>query len=268
MEALSDIAAALEQSLRTRRQVFGPSHRRASREILNVLQAAPAPSPPPLPAPAPAEPADLAGRSAKLAAIEAEVRVCRQCPHLAESRTRTVFGFGNPGASLMLIGEAPGAEEDRQGEPFVGPAGELLTKILGAMGLARDDIYLANILKCRPDMPPGAPGNRPPAPAEMAQCLPYLRRQIAIVQPRVLVALGKTAVTGLLGTGPEVTMGSLRGRWHDFEGTPLMATYHPSYLLRNGALGEKRKVWEDMMAVMERLGMEISEKQRGFFLRG
>jgi DNA polymerase len=132
------------------------------------------------------------------------------------------------------------------------------------MGLGRDDIYIANVLKCRPDMPPNAPGNRPPTAEEMQRCLPYLREQIAIIQPRILVALGKTAMTGLTGT--DEAMGAMRGRWFTFENIPLLATYHPSYLLRNGSNTEKRKVWEDMMLVMEKLGMPVSEKQRGFFL--
>ncbi len=192
------------------------------------------------------------------------VAICRQCEHLAASRTQTVFGAGNPQADLMFVGEAPGADEDQQGEPFVGRAGELLTRIIGAMGLSRGDVYIANVLKCRPDMEPGAPGNRPPTTLEMQRCLPYLREQIAIIQPRVLVALGKTAMTGL--TGADQSMSALRGRWLTFENIPLLPTYHPSYLLRNGSNAEKRKVWEDMMLVMEKLGMPVSEKQRGFFL--
>jgi len=183
---------------------------------------------------------------------------------LAAFRTQTVFGVGNPNAELMFVGEAPGADEDKQGEPFVGRAGELLTKIINAMGLSRDGIYIANVLKCRPDMPPHTPGNRPPTTEEMQRCLSYLREQIAIIQPRVIVALGKTAMAGL--TGADEPMGAMRGRWFSFENIPLLATYHPSYLLRNGSNTEKRKVWEDMMLVMEKLGMPISEKQRGFFL--
>ena len=203
-------------------------------------------------------------RDAQLDALREAVRACRKCENLAASRTQTVFGSGNPQADLMFVGEAPGVDEDRQGEPFVGRAGELLTKIIHAMGLTRDDIYIANVLKCRPDMEPGAPGNRPPTAVEMQRCLPYLREQIAIIQPRILVALGKTAMAGL--TGRDEAMGAMRGRWFTFENIPLLATYHPSYLLRNGSNAEKRKVWEDMMLVMEKLGMPVSEKQRGFFL--
>jgi len=201
-----------------------------------------------------------------LAPLRARVAVCIRCPHLAASRTQTVFGVGNVNAEIMFIGEAPGADEDRQGEPFVGRAGQLLTKIIGAMGFTRDDVYIANVLKCRPDMPKGAPGNRPPTPAEMATCLPYLTEQIEIIEPKVLVALGATAVEGLLNIREPV--GRMRGRWHDYHDTPLMITYHPSYLLRNQSNSEKRKVWEDMLLVMERLERPISEKQRGYFLAG
>jgi DNA polymerase len=164
----------------------------------------------------------------------------------------------------MFIGEAPGVDEDRQGEPFVGRAGQLLTKIVKAMGFARDDVYIANILKCRPDMPAGSFGNRAPTPGEMQTCRPYLVEQIEIIQPKVLVALGAVAVEGLLGT--RGTMRQLRGRWHSYNGTPLMITYHPAYLLRNQLPSEKRKVWEDMLQVLERLGKPISEKQRNYFL--
>jgi len=198
-----------------------------------------------------------------LAEVRARVAVCDLCPHLATSRTQTVFGTGNPDAQLMFIGEAPGADEDLQGEPFVGRAGQLLTKIIQAMGFTREDVYIANVMKSRPDMPPGVSGNRPPTPEEMKNCLPFLTEQISIVQPKVLVALGATAVEGLLGT--RGTMRDLRGKWHSFSDTPLMITYHPSYLLRNQAPAEKRKVWEDMLLVLEKLERPISEKQRRYF---
>jgi uracil-DNA glycosylase family 4 len=202
-------------------------------------------------------------KAALLAPIQARVAVCTKCPHLAASRTQTVFGVGNPDAELMFIGEAPGADEDARGEPFVGRAGQLLTKIIAAMGFNRADVYIANVLKCRPDMPRGSFGNRPPTPEEMQTCLPYLAEQIEIIRPKVMVALGATAVEGLLGTrGP---MHAMRGRWHSHQETPLMITYHPSYLLRSSAPTEKRKVWEDMLQVLERLGRPISEKQRNYF---
>jgi uracil-DNA glycosylase len=203
-------------------------------------------------------------KAERLAAMRDPVLACTKCPHLVKSRTQVVFGVGNPEAELMFVGEAPGEDEDRQGEPFVGKAGQLLTKIIETMGFARGDVYIANVLKCRPDMPPGMPGNRKPKPEEMQVCLPYLREQIEIIQPRVIVALGATAMEGL--TGSTEPMARLRGRWHDFDGTPLMATYHPAYLLRNQSLSEKRKVWEDMLMVLERLGKTITEKQRNYFL--
>jgi DNA polymerase len=206
----------------------------------------------------------ISAKAQILASVRDRVCNCEKCAHLVSSRTQTVFGIGNPDAELMFIGEAPGADEDRQGEPFVGRAGQLLTKIIKAMGFGRDDVYIANILKCRPDMPAGAFGNRAPTPAEMQMCRPYLLEQIGIIQPKVLVALGAVAVEGLLGS--RGTMRELRGRWQSYNGTPLMITYHPAYLLRNQSPSEKRKVWEDMMQVLERLEKPISEKQRNYFL--
>ena len=199
-----------------------------------------------------------------LAPIRERVRVCTKCPHLACSRTQTVFGVGNPDAEVMFIGEAPGADEDKQGEPFVGRAGQLLTRIIETMGFTRQEVYIANILKCRPDTPSSSFGNRPPTPREMQTCRPYLIEQIDVIKPKVLVALGAVAVEGLLGT--RGTMRELRGRWHSYNGTPLMITYHPAYLLRNQAPSEKRKVWEDMLEVLERLEKPITEKQRNYFL--
>ena len=257
MPSLQATAALLEQSLRTRRDLLGRRSTGVTRESLDRLSRTPAPL---------SQISNLKSempRGAQLDALREAVSVCRKCESLAASRTQTVFGSGNPQADLMFVGEAPGVDEDRQGEPFVGRAGELLTKIIHAMGLTRDDIYIANVLKCRPDTAPGASGNRPPEPLEMQRCLPYLREQIAIIQPRILVALGKTAMAGL--TGRDEAMGAMRGRWFTFENIPLLATYHPSYLLRNDSNAEKRKVWEDMLLVMEKLGMPVSEKQRGFF---
>jgi uracil-DNA glycosylase family 4 len=190
--------------------------------------------------------------------------VCMKCPPLADARTNVVFGVGSVDAELMFVGEAPGADEDVQGEPFVGAAGQLLTKIIQTMGLSRDTVYIANILKCRPDTPGQASGNRKPTAEEMKTCIPYLHSQIDIIRPKVLVALGATAVEGLLGAVGGIT--KIRGQWFEYRGIPLMPTFHPAYLLRNMALSEKRKVWEDMLQAMERLGMPISEKQRGFFL--
>jgi len=206
----------------------------------------------------------IPGREWTLATLREAALRCTECPHLVASRTQVVFGVGNPNAELMFVGEAPGADEDILGEPFVGKAGQLLTKIIQTMGFSRETVYIGNVLKCRPDMPAGSTGNRKPRPEEMRTCFPWLEKQIELIQPRALVALGATAVEGLLGdTRP---MNQLRGRWLDYKGIPVMPTYHPAYLLRNQSLSEKRKVWEDMLLVLEKLGAPISEKQRGFFL--
>ncbi|BAV33179.1 DNA polymerase [Sulfuricaulis limicola] len=167
--------------------------------------------------------------------LEAEVRACTQCS-LHKTRTQTVFGVGHRHASWMFIGEAPGADEDRQGEPFVGRAGQLLNAILFAMGLKREEVYIANVLKCRP------PGNRDPQPEEVTQCEPYLIRQIGLIRPKLIVALGRHAAHSLLKT--EVPLAKLRGQKLSYHGTPLFVTYHPAYLLRNPA--DKRKVWDDL----------------------
>jgi uracil-DNA glycosylase len=230
---------------------------RASKISLGRLEA-------PVPLTGRTRPPGTPNKAELLAPIRERVRVCTKCAHLACSRTQTVFGVGNPHAKLMFIGEAPGVDEDRQGEPFVGRAGQLLTKIIETMGLIREEVYIANILKCRPNTPTGSFGNRPPTPLEMQTCRPYLVEQIDIIQPKVLVALGAVAVEGLLGT--RATMRELRGRWHSYNGTPLMITYHPAYLLRNQAPSEKRKVWEDMLPVLERLERPITERQRNYFL--
>lgn len=237
------------------------------RPSTNLMEARP--SGPAVPKADPVRRASSPGREQKekeLAVLRDVALVCQKCEHLAKSRTQVVFGVGNPDAEIMFVGEAPGADEDLEGEPFVGLAGQLLTKMIEAMALKRSDVYIANVLKCRPDMPAGSMGNRKPTPGEMATCLPYLASQIEIIQPRVLVCLGATAVEGLLGLG-KVTMGKIRGEWQDFRGIPAMATYHPAYLLRNQSVSEKRKVWEDLLKVMEKVGLPISEKQRGFFLR-
>lgn len=179
---------------------------------------------------------------------------------------KVVFGIGNLSAKIFFCGEAPGADEEIQGVPFVGRAGQLLTKIISAMGLKREEVYIGNIMNWRPEMPTSR-GNRPPTSEEMAYCLPYLEAQIAIVRPQVVVALGKTAVNGLLGEDPNRKMGAIRGKWSKFGESDLMITYHPSFLLQYGNNNTmKRLVWEDMMAVMERVGIPVSEKQRNYFL--
>jgi uracil-DNA glycosylase family 4 len=213
-----------------------------------------------------ANPQSAIEKVAAFAALRERALACVKCAHLASSRKNVAFGVGSIDAQLMFIGEAPGADEDEQGEPFVGKAGQLLTKIIQATGLSRADVYIANILKCRPDTPGQSAGNRKPTSDEMATCIPYLHEQIDLIQPKVIVALGATAVEGLLGKTLGIT--KLRGTWKTYRGTPLMPTYHPAYLLRTQAMSDKRKVWEDMLAVMEKLQMPISEKQRNYFLKG
>ena len=261
---MDEFQTAVSSVLQTLEQIRAGGGRwpKASKVALETLRQTKAHVPAPGAAPSAAQPSG--SKAERLAEVRSRVAVCTLCPHLAESRTQIVFGTGNPDAQIMFIGEAPGADEDAQGEPFVGRAGQLLTKIIAAMGFSREDVYIANVLKSRPDMPPAAPGNRPPTLVEMQNCLPFLIEQINIVQPKVLVALGATAVEGLLGT--RGVMRELRGKWHSFNGTPLMITYHPSYLLRNQSPAEKRKVWEDMLKVLEKINYPITEKQRRFFL--
>jgi uracil-DNA glycosylase len=200
--------------------------------------------------------------------------VCRSKVYAGK---QVVFGVGNIDAAVMFVGEAPGGDEEDQGEPFVGRAGQLLNRMIKAMGLERGQVYIGNILNWRPAMgvrnaDGSQTGNRPPTAEEMNYCLPYIRAQIAVIQPKVLVALGKTAVDGLLGFERFKSMGAARGAWHEYAGTPLRATYHPSYLLRQEGLTSasakkiKRDAWEDLLAVMERAQIPISEKQRNYVL--
>lgn len=167
---------------------------------------------------------------------------CRRC-RLSAGRTKLVFGVGNPCADLMFVGEGPGRDEDLKGEPFVGRAGQLLTRIIEAMGYARSDVYIANIVKCRP------PQNRNPAPDEADTCIPFLIEQAAIINAKVIVCLGSVAVQNLLKTDAKITR--IRGQWREWNGIPVMPTYHPAFLLRNPAM--KKPVWEDMQEVMRRL---------------
>lgn len=201
----------------------------------------------------------------QLAALKEQILNCKVCnEHLSEDG-QVVFGSGSPDADIFFCGEAPGADEARAGEPFVGKPGQLLSKIITTMGLSRERIYLANALNWRPehDKPYG---NRPPTIEEIKFCLPYLQAQIEIVRPKVIVALGNTAVSSLLGADPSRKLGAVRGTWSSFADIPLMITFHPSYLLRSDTLKTKRMVWEDMLQVMEKCELEISDKQRGFFL--
>jgi DNA polymerase len=180
--------------------------------------------------------------SETLDAIFNELGDCQRCG-LGASRTKLVYGVGNPNARLVLVGEAPGREEDLQGEPFVGEAGRLLDRILQAMGLTREDVYICNVLKCRP------PNNRDPQPEEVATCEAFLARQIAAIRPLVIIGLGRFAVHSLLKTNAPISR--LRGEWQSYQGIPLMPTYHPAYLLRNPE--GKRDVWDDMKQVLRRL---------------
>lgn len=190
-----------------------------------------------------AEPAVAAAGT--LTALSGAIGDCRRCK-LSGGRTHLVFGVGNESADLMFVGEGPGRDEDLQGEPFVGRAGQLLTEIITkGMKMRREDVYIANVIKCRP------PNNRNPEPDEIASCLPFLERQIEIVRPRVIVALGKFAAQTLLASATPITR--LRGHWHTYRGVKLMPTLHPAYLLRNP--GDKRLVWEDVKQVMAELGM-------------
>ena len=212
-----------------------------------------APAAPPvaaLPAPAaPAEPTVVAPAAAPVSGadglwqLRTEIGDCRRCK-LCEGRTNLVFGVGNPRAELVFVGEGPGADEDLQGEPFVGKAGQLLTRMIEAMGYRRDEVYICNVVKCRP------PGNRNPEPDEIAACEPFLQRQLDAIGPKVIVALGKFAAQTLLREATPITR--LRGGWREYRGVPLMPTFHPAYLLRSPA--EKAKAWADLQLVMTRLG--------------
>ncbi len=178
-----------------------------------------------------------------LEALKKTVLPCTLCPELAKSRKTVVFGTGNADARLMFVGEAPGFDEDQQGLPFVGKAGQLLTKIIESIGMKREDVFIANVLKCRP------PGNRNPLPEEVMNCQPYLKKQIEIIQPLIICALGKFAVQTLLQTDSSISR--IRGQWNMYEGVKVMPTFHPAYLLRNPA--DKRKVWEDMKMIRDTL---------------
>ncbi len=185
-----------------------------------------------------------------LEAVRADVAACTACAELACTRKQTVFGVGNPHARLCFLGEAPGADEDAQGEPFVGRAGQLLTKIIEACTLTREEVYILNVLKCRP------PGNRNPLPNEVANCREFLDRQLALIKPEFICCLGTIAAHTLLETDTPISR--LRGKFVDYKGIPVMCTYHPAYLLRNPAA--KKDVWEDMKVLMRRVGIELDKK--------
>lgn len=200
---------------------------------------------------APVDP--LSERRTALGQLRSEVERCDKCPELFSTRTQTVFGVGPVNPDLCLIGEAPGAEEDKQGEPFVGPAGQLLTKIIAASGFRREDVAIINTLKCRP------PRNATPTDQQCANCRPFLDRQLAILQPKVIACLGGVAAKNLLGVGTGITR--LRGQWQEYRGTPVICTYHPSYLKRlEGTDGERKakgECWDDFKAIVARLGRSL-----------
>lgn len=206
------------------------------------------------PPPSPRMELNQLATSAKRHALDvlntAQIRGCTRCSELARTRTQTVFGVGNIDAELCFVGEAPGADEDRLGEPFVGAAGQLLDKIIVACKLQRSDVYICNVLKCRP------PGNRVPTPEETANCRPFLEEQLTILRPKFICALGATAARWLTNSPDSVAIGKLRGRFHSWNGIPVLCTYHPSYLLRNPAA--KKDVWEDMKVLMARMGRPVT----------
>ena len=191
-------------------------------------------------------------RREQLTALAARVAECALCPHLAATRTQTVFGVGPIDPELCFIGEAPGANEDAQGKPFVGEAGQLLNRILAACGMRREEVFICNILRCRP------PNNRQPNPEEAENCRPFLEKTLELVRPRYICALGSTAAQYLLGT--RLGIGRLRVRFHDYRGIPVLCTYHPAFLLPTRSPEKKKDVWEDMKKLLARMGRRIPRK--------
>jgi DNA polymerase len=250
-----------EEALEALRDLY----RRSSRPrpaVAVVSDASSAPVAPASPAPALAT---SGSKQERLAVLRAQAEHWGPARSLGTLRETMVFSTGSPEARIVLVGEAPGHEEERKREPFVGPAGQKLNDILKAMGVSREEVYITNIVKFRPALAGQTTSNRKPSPEEMAACMPFVREEIAIIRPECIVALGGTAGEGLLGLSGAVR--GMREKWHAFEGIPARVTYHPSYLLQSGGnMGVKRQLWEDMLAVMEKLGMLISDKQRGFFL--
>jgi uracil-DNA glycosylase family 4 len=214
--------------------------------VARPVEGRPSPGPPPAATAATRAPG---GGSPGLAVVRSDLGDCRRCK-LAAGRTNLVFGVGDPGAELMFVGEGPGADEDLRGEPFVGKAGQLLTRMIEAMGYRREQVYIANVVKCRP------PDNRDPEPEEIEACEPFLKAQIEAVRPRVIVALGKFAAHTLLRSSIPITR--LRGQWSEYQGVKLMPTFHPAYLLRSPQ--EKGKAWEDLKQVLVALGKTLPPK--------
>jgi uracil-DNA glycosylase family 4 len=228
-----------------------PPARRASRRIPQ----AEGPSlfePAETPAPVPEAPEQ---RRHELQILAERVSGCPQCAELVSTRTQTVFGVGPLDPPLLLIGEAPGADEDRQGEPFVGAAGQLLNRILMACGLKREEVYICNVIKCRP------PGNRTPRPDEVANCREYLEKQLELVRPKFICCLGATPAQHLLGT--TASLGKLRGRVHSYKDIPVVCTYHPAFLLPHRQPAKKKDVWEDMQMMLNRMGRPIPKPSKG-----
>ena len=243
-----------------------PKSTTAAPSVAPVEEASAVPTvPPPVPFALP-----QGDKAARMQALREHVLNDAVCRANVRTGKQIVLGAGSLDAKIMFVGEAPGADEEDQGVPFVGPAGQLLDKMILAMGLTRSDVYIGNIMNWRPQLQVNESGvqygNRPPNSNEMTYCLPYLRAQIEIVEPELLVALGTTAAQGLLGAGSFKALGDVRGQWKEFSGRPLMVTYHPSYILRNQSNRSKRMIWEDLLKVMERAGLPISDKQRAYFL--
>ena len=210
---------------------------------------------------------DVGSKAERLAALRTLVEMCPECRRHCPPGAAPLLGIGSAEAEIVFVGEAPSEEDVKAGEPFVGPAGQILTKAITAMGLARESVYLTHVMAWRPETPTGF-GNRAPTSREMAFCRPYLAAQLAILRPKVVVALGNSAVNGLFSLEGEAAfkVTQRRGTWLDLDGLPVLPTYHPSYLLRNPSPAVKRQFWEDLLSVMERLGLPISDRQRGFYL--
>jgi uracil-DNA glycosylase family 4 len=199
--------------------------------------------------------ASLAARRKALEVLAERVSGCPRCKELVATRTQTVFGDGSAGAELCFIGEAPGADEDAQGKPFVGAAGQLLNRIINACGMERSEVYICNIIKCRP------PGNRTPLPDEAEHCREYLEEQLGLVRPKFIVCLGSTVATSLLGT--KRPLSQLRGKFHEYRGAQVLCTYHPAYLLPHRNPAKKKEVWDDMKMLLEKMGRPIPKKDGG-----
>jgi uracil-DNA glycosylase len=257
---LNDVSAYLEWELDEGRRTVSVSPDvvaelgdAAGKVETEMPEPKPKPQAPPTPAVSSSTPRTPAKPGDSLEAVAAEIAECTAC-ELHEARTNTVPGQGCMHPDILFIGEAPGADEDAQGIPFVGRSGQLLTKMIEAMGYSRDTVFIANINKCRP------PGNRAPSPAEMQVCIPYLKRQISLLEPKLIVALGATAINGLVDLPKGMGITKVRGSWLEFEGIPLMPTFHPAYMLRNPNM--KRPVWEDLKNVLRRLGKPIPEMKK------